>query len=65
MGSSEQIARIASRSRNILLIGLEEKAGYMNTVTTKWVDVPRACEYFEFLKILSEMGGEIICRKWE
>lgn len=48
VGSSEQIERIASRSGNIWLTPLEEKAGNMNTVTTIWIDVPRACENFDF-----------------
>lgn len=56
--SSEQIKRIASRSIDILFPGLREKAGYMNTVAAKCVDVLRVCESFDSFCILSEIGGD-------
>lgn len=57
-GSGEQIKRVASRSIAILFPGLGEKAGYMNTVAAKCVDVLRVCESFDSFCIFSEIESD-------
>lgn len=57
-GSGEQIKRLASRSMDILFPGLGEKAGYMNTVAAKCVDVLRVCESFDSFCIFSDIGSD-------